>query len=133
QSLTALRERHGHAVQARDAGNWMVLDRRYAPRWQLREEAPMNPVGGSSASRGTLLLADVSGYTAFLQAVGVAHDAEMLETGVIPDAYPLMTGLLDGIVQWLVPPFSLSKTEGDAVFAFAADGDLGLRGEAILD
>jgi len=80
-----------------------------------------------------LLLADISGYTAFLQAVGAAHEAEMAETGVVPEAYPLMTTLLDGIVQRLVPPFTLSKTEGDAVFAFAADADLTLRGGAILE
>lgn len=85
-----------------------------------------------TANRGTLLLADISGYTAFLQAVGAAHSEEMAETGVVPDAYPLMTTLLDGIVERLVPPFALSKTEGDAVFAFAADADLGLRGDAIL-
>ena len=49
-----------------------------------------------------------------------------------PRQYPLMTTLLDGIVDRLIPPFSLSKTEGDAVFAFAADGELQLRGEAVL-
>ena len=43
-----------------------------------------------------------------------------------------MTTLLDGIVDRLVPPFALSKTEGDAVFAFAADDQFELRGGAIL-
>jgi hypothetical protein len=84
------------------------------------------------AQRGTLLLADISGYTAFLEAVGAAHGAEMAESSVVPEAYPLMTTLLDGIVGRLVPPFTLSKTEGDAVFAFASDADFRLRGEAIL-
>jgi uncharacterized protein DUF2652 len=87
---------------------------------------------GPAASRGTLLLADISGYTAFLQGVGAAHGEEMAETGVVPDAYPIMSTLLDGIVDRLVPPFTLSKTEGDAVFAFAADADLPLRGQLIL-
>jgi hypothetical protein len=86
----------------------------------------------TGAQRGTLLLADISGYTAFLEAVGAAHEAEMVASGVVPAAYPLMTTLLDGIVGRLVPPFTLSKTEGDAVFTFAADGDFRLRGEAIL-
>ena len=80
-----------------------------------------------------LLLADISGYTAFLHAVGAAHEAEMVQTGVVPPAYPLMTTLLDGIVEALVPPFTLSKTEGDAVFAFAADADLTPHGAAILE
>ena len=31
----------------------------------------------SGAGRGTLLLADISGYTAFLQAVAGAHAADM--------------------------------------------------------
>jgi hypothetical protein len=96
------------------------------------EERAMNS-GEGGASRGTLLLADISGYTAFLQAVGEAHGAEMTESGVVPEAYPVMTSLLDGIVQQLVPPFSLSKTEGDAVFAFAADADLTLRGREVTD
>ncbi len=56
----------------------------------------------------------------------------MAEAAAIPEAYPLMSALLDGIVEGLVPPFSLSKTEGDAVFAFAADDELPLRGESVL-
>jgi len=85
-----------------------------------------------TARRGPLVLADISGYTAFLQAVSVAHGEEMAESGAVPEAYPLMTTLLDGIVDRLVPPFVLSKTEGDAVFAFAAGGDFSLRGDAVL-
>ncbi|MBT5774755.1 MAG: DUF2652 domain-containing protein [Dehalococcoidia bacterium] len=84
------------------------------------------------ANRGTLLLADISGYTAFLEGVGAEHGAEMAETGEVPEAYPIMMTLLDGIVERLVPPFTLSKTEGDAVFAFAADADLPLRGQSLL-
>lgn len=88
--------------------------------------------GGTAAVRGTLMLADISGYTRFLQAVGTEHGEHMAATGEVPEAYPLMTTLLDGIVERLVPPFSLSKTEGDAVFAFASDADLPMRGEAVL-
>jgi hypothetical protein len=86
----------------------------------------------ASANRGTFVLADISGYTAFLQAVGAAHEAEMAETGAVPEAYPIMTTLLDGIVERLVPPFTLSKTEGDAVFAFAPDAELEVRGADVL-
>jgi class 3 adenylate cyclase len=84
------------------------------------------------AGRGTLLLADISGYTAFLEAVGGEHGEEMRNSGVVPAAYPIMTSLLDGIVEKIVPPFILSKFEGDAVFAFAPDGELTLRGEELL-
>jgi Protein of unknown function (DUF2652) len=51
----------------------------------------------------------------------------------VPTAYPLLTSLLDGIVERIAPPFALSKLEGDAVFAFAADGDLEVHGQAVLD
>ncbi len=82
--------------------------------------------------RGTLLLADISGYTAFLRAVGDAHGEEMAAGTFVPEAYPLLTRLLDGIVERVSPPFVLSEVEGDAVFAFAADADLELRGSALL-
>jgi hypothetical protein len=64
------------------------------------------------AGRGTLLLADISGYTAFLQAVAAAHVAEMAAGRFVPKAYPLLTSLLDGIVGRIAPPFLLSKLEG---------------------
>jgi hypothetical protein len=92
----------------------------------------MTSESAATLNHGTLLLADISGYTAFLQAVGGAHGQEMAEGGAIPAAYPMMTTLLDGIVERLVPPFTLSKTEGDAVFAFAPDVDLQLRGQDVL-
>ncbi len=82
---------------------------------------------------GTLLLADISGYTAFLQAVGAAHAADMASGTFVPKAYPLLTSLLDGIVERIAPPFVLSKLEGDAVFSFAPDGELELRGQAVMD
>ncbi len=87
----------------------------------------------SGASRGTLLLADISGYTAFLQAVAGAHAADMAAGRFVPKAYPLLTSLLDGIVGRIAPPFVLSKLEGDAVFAFAPEGELGVRGQSVVD
>lgn len=85
------------------------------------------------AGRGTLLLADISGYTSFLEAVAQAHGDEMRKSGAVPPAYPLMTSLLDGIVEKIVPPFVLSKFEGDAVFAFAPDGTSVPRGTSLLE
>jgi Protein of unknown function (DUF2652) len=87
----------------------------------------------SGAGRGTLLLADITGYTAFLQAVGAAHAADMAAGTFVPKAYPLLTSLIDGIVERVAPPFVLSKLEGDAVFAFGAEGELGVRGQAVVD
>jgi hypothetical protein len=87
----------------------------------------------SGAGRGTLLLADISGYTAFLQAVAEAHAADMAAGRFVPKAYPLLTSLIDGIVERIAPPFVLSKLEGDAVFAFAAEGELGIRGQSVVD
>jgi hypothetical protein len=87
----------------------------------------------SGVDRGTLLLADISGFTAFLQAVARAHAADMAAGTFVPKAYPLLTSLLDGIVERIAPPFVLSELEGDAVFAFAAEGELGVRGQSVLD
>ena len=87
----------------------------------------------SGVGRGTLLLADISGYTAFLQAVARAHAADMAAGAFIPEAYPLLTSLLDGIIERIAPPFVVSKLEGDAVFAFAAEGELGIRGQSLVD
>lgn len=83
--------------------------------------------------RGALLLADISGYTAFLRAVADAHAADMAAGTFVPTAYPLLTSLLDGIVERIDPPFALSKLEGDAVFAFAVDDDLDLHGRSVVD
>jgi hypothetical protein len=82
------------------------------------------------SKRATLILADISGYTGFLSAVGTAHH-EQLEMGETPPAYPLMTTLLDAIVGSLIPPFVLAKLEGDAVFAYADDDALTMRGEEV--
>jgi hypothetical protein len=83
-------------------------------------------------NRATFVLADISGYTRFLEDVGDAHPLQ-LELGETPAAYPLMTTLLESIVSKLVPPFRLAKLEGDAVFAYADDPTLEIRGPAVAD
>jgi hypothetical protein len=60
-------------------------------------------------ARATFILADISGYTAFLGNLGTAHSAQ-LERGDTPAAYPLMTTLLDSIVESLTPPFVLEAS-----------------------
>jgi len=86
----------------------------------------------SGSGTGTLLLADISGYTAFLQAVAEAHAEDLRAGRFVPEAYPLLTSLLDGVVDRIAPPFEVSEVEGDAVFAFAAEGSLALRGPSVI-
>ena len=87
----------------------------------------------SGTGRGTILLADISGYTAFLQAVAGAHTADMAAGTFVPKAYPLLTSLLDGIVERIAPPFVLSKLEGDAVFAFMTDLSSASPDQSVVD
>src|SRR5690242_4857759 len=71
----------------------------------------------SGLATGALVLADISGYTGFLEAVSAAHYDDIFGGGAVPAAYPLISTLLDGIIGRLHPPFRLAKLEGDAVFA----------------
>jgi uncharacterized protein DUF2652/polyketide cyclase/dehydrase/lipid transport protein len=70
---------------------------------------------------GTLLLADLTGYTAYLSGSEIEHA-------------PMIAGdLLETIVGRLEPPFRLSKLEGDAAFMYVEDGraDASLQLDAI--
>lgn len=81
---------------------------------------------------GPLLLADIGGYTGFLRTVQTVHADDAFANGAVPDAYGLVSSLLDAIVGRLAPPFTLAKLEGDAVFAYAtSDADVP-RGEELL-
>lgn len=88
--------------------------------------------GRAAGGRGTFLLADISGYTGFLQGVADAHRTLIVGVDEPPAAYSLMSSLLDVILTAVEPPFRLVKFEGDAVFAVGADSDFGLRGEDVL-
>lgn len=89
---------------------------------------PSPPVAAS----GLLVLADIGGYTSFLRSVEEAHRDDAFANGAVPPAYALVSSLLDGIIETLVPPFTLSKLEGDAVFAWAGDDAAPPRGAALL-
>jgi Protein of unknown function (DUF2652) len=82
---------------------------------------------------GLVLLADISGYTSFLQSVALAHKDDAFADGAVPDAYAVLSNLLDGIVGSVVPPFTLSELEGDAVFVYATDPAPVPLGAAMLD
>ena len=56
------------------------------------------PSSGGPAS-GTFLLADISGYTAFLQGVAEAHRALIIDADEPPPAYAVLSTLLDAMVE----------------------------------
>ena len=93
----------------------------------------LSSTSAPSLASGPLVLADISGYTSFLQTVAFAHRDDAFADGLVPEAYEVLSGLLDGIVGLLVPPFTLSKLEGDAVFAYSDDSTSIPRGQEALD
>lgn len=74
----------------------------------------------SKTQTGYLLLADISGYTSFVAATELEHSQDILSE------------LLELIVNQLTPPLTLSKLEGDAVFAYTPDTK-GDSGASLLD
>ena len=95
--------------------------------------ARTSPSFRQEIGEGPLLIADISGYETFLEDVATAHAHDAFADGNVPTAYRLMSSLLDGIVTDVVPPFTLSKIEGDAVFAFARVDQGAPKGEAVLE
>ncbi len=65
-----------------------------------------------SAQQGCLLLADITGYTAYLQGTELEH------------AQDVLADLLETIISGIEPPFEVSKLEGDAVFAHMPSADV---------
>jgi uncharacterized protein YndB with AHSA1/START domain/class 3 adenylate cyclase len=68
---------------------------------------------------GTLVLADLSGFTAFLAQTELEH------------AHDVLAELLHLVIDRLRPQLTVAEVEGDAVFAYAAAGTFP-RGEAVL-
>ena len=64
------------------------------------------------AEAGFLILADISGFTAFVAGTELEHGAQV--TGV----------LLEAVMRRLSPPLEIQELEGDAVFAIGPDGAL---------
>jgi len=85
----------------------------------------------SPAGERYLLLADISGYTAFMTGVELEHGLDFSQG--IPAAYPVLAALLDSVVEGVKPEFSLVKLEGDAVFAAAPATTLDTRGDQVLE
>lgn len=69
---------------------------------------------------GYLVLADISGYTSYLAGTELEH------------AHEILTALLETIVRAFKTRLTISKLEGDAVFAYAPETSL-TRGETLLE
>ena len=69
---------------------------------------------------GYLVLADISGYTSYLAGVELDH------------AHEILTDLLETIVNRFKSALTISKLEGDAVFAYVPESRL-QRGETLLE
>ncbi len=87
--------------------------------------------GPSSRQRGALLLADISGYTTFLQGIAEAHAELNAESDEPAPIYSLLSSVLDAMATTLAPSFAVAKFEGDAIFAVAPDLPGSVRGDAV--
>jgi hypothetical protein len=83
------------------------------------------------AGQRYLLLADISGYTSFLNGVEQAHGVDF--SAGLPAGYEVLGALLNSVVEGVQPAFEIAKLEGDAVFAVAPAEDLDGQGDAVLD
>jgi hypothetical protein len=75
---------------------------------------------GSVTQHGYLVIADISGYTSFVAKTELEHSHEILSE------------LLGLLVEKIKPLMTLSKLEGDAVFAYAGQEKI-TRGETLLE
>lgn len=71
----------------------------------------------ASRQRGALLLADISGYTGFLQGIAEAHAELNVEETEPAPVYSLLSSLFDTMAATLAPSFVVMKLEhhGDYV------------------
>ena len=67
---------------------------------------------GMKTQSGILVLADISGFTAFLTATELEHGPQIIGA------------LLEAVMTRLAPPLEIQEVEGDAVFAVGPDGSL---------
>jgi hypothetical protein len=62
-----------------------------------------------STEQGVLVLADISGFTAFVTGTELEHGP------------PIIASLLEEVMRQLSPPLEIQEVEGDAVFALGPD------------
>jgi hypothetical protein len=63
-----------------------------------------------TTKHGFLVLADISGFTAFVTTTEIEHGP------------PLVAELLEAVITRIAPPLEIHAVEGDAVFALGPDG-----------
>ena len=63
-----------------------------------------------ATQRGFLVLADISGFTAFVTTTEIEHGP------------PIIAALLEEVIRHIAPPLQIQDIEGDAVFALGAHG-----------
>jgi class 3 adenylate cyclase len=88
-------------------------------------------VADEPAGERYLLLADISGYTAFMAGVERSHAVDF--SGGIPAGYSVLGALLDTVIAGVEPDFAVVKLEGDAVFAAAPAASLDGQGKRVLE
>lgn len=74
----------------------------------------------SKVNKGYMLLADISGYTSFMESTEIEHSANILNN------------LIQLIIEQLSPVMTIAEVEGDAVFAYAPEVGI-TRGELLLE
>ena len=88
------------------------------------------PMADPPAGERYLVLADISGYTGFMN--GVEHEHGVDFSSGIPAAYSVLGDLLNTVIEGLKPDFETVKLEGDAVFAAAPSERLDDEGDRVL-
>ncbi len=76
--------------------------------------------GTRTSNRGPILIADITGYSRFLNESELVHAEQTL------------SALLELLVEQTRPPLVVSKLEGDAVFSYGIDGNI-LQGQAFAE
>ena len=74
----------------------------------------------AAAQHGYLIIADISGYTSFVAKTELEHSQEILSE------------LLELVVSRFQPTMTISKLEGDAVFAYASE-EVFVHSETLID
>ncbi|NIM94100.1 MAG: DUF2652 domain-containing protein [Anaerolineales bacterium] len=70
--------------------------------------------------RGFLVIADITGYTAFLSGSELEHAQDSLRS------------LIELLIKQTTPPLQISRLEGDAVISYAPEGSF-LQGQTLLE
>ena len=78
--------------------------------WTGHGETVGAPRTISATKQGFLVLADISGFTAFVTTTEIEHGP------------PIIAALLEEVIRHLAPPLEIQDIEGDAVFALGAHG-----------